>query len=159
MGPSRRSSTTPGEAMARPGTLLSDLGSREKALEVYEKALEIKPDHGDAWYNKGNALFAEKKQAFSRAAKKKISSLLTSQVSIEEKDKDRWGRTVGIVHTSTGENGNDEMVKAVFAWVYRRYCRSSFCSDWLDLESNARNRKLGLWKQRAIPPWEYRKRK
>lgn len=99
----------------------------------------------------------EKKQDFGQAATRKIKSLLTSSVSVEEKDIDRYGRTVGIVYTSTGTNVNEEMVKAGYAWVYRKYCRSSFCSDWLDLESSARNNKMGLWQQKAVPPWEWRK--
>jgi tetratricopeptide (TPR) repeat protein len=33
------------------------LGRNEKAIEAYDKALGIKPDDADAWYNKGNALF------------------------------------------------------------------------------------------------------
>ena len=99
----------------------------------------------------------EKKQDYGRAATRKIKSLLTSSVSVEEKDIDRYGRTVGIVYTSTGTNVNEEMVKAGYAWVYRKYCRSSFCSDWLEMENNARNNKIGLWQQMAVPPWKWRK--
>ncbi len=88
----------------------------------------------------------EKKQAFGQAAKRKISSILTSTVSIEEKDTDRYGRTVGIVYTSTGTNVNMEMVRTGYAYVYRKYCKSSFCSDWLEMESNARKEKLGTKK-------------
>ena len=99
----------------------------------------------------------EKKQAFGQAATRVIKSLLSPSVTVEEKDTDRYGRTVGIVYTSTGTNVNEEMVKSGYAWVYRKYCRSSFCSDWLDLESNARNNKIGLWQQKAVPPWEWRK--
>lgn len=101
----------------------------------------------------------EKKQDFGQAATRKIKSILTSSVTIEEKDRDRYGRTVGIVYTSAGKNVNEEMVRSGYAWVYRKYCRSSFCSDWLDLESDARNHKIGLWQQKAIPPWEWRKNK
>jgi endonuclease YncB( thermonuclease family) len=99
----------------------------------------------------------EKKQAFGQAAKKQISTLLTQNVSIEKKDIDRYGRTVGIVFTSTGTNVNEEMVRSGFAWTYKKYCRSSFCSDWLEMENNARNNKIGLWQQKAVPPWEWRK--
>jgi len=101
----------------------------------------------------------EKKQAFGQAAKREISSLLTPLVTVKEKDIDRYGRTVGIVYTSAGENVNQEMVKSGYAWVYRKYCRSAFCADWLTLEATARKKGLGLWREKAIPPWEYRKRK
>ena len=101
----------------------------------------------------------ERKQPFGQAAKRKISAILTSSVTVEEKDVDRWGRTVGIVYASTGSNINEEMVKSGYAWVYRKYCRAAFCSDWLSLEASARENKIGLWKESAVPPWEYRKRK
>ena len=48
----------------------------------------------------------EKKQDFGQAATRKIKSFLTSSVSVEEKDTDRYGRTVGIVYTSSGTNVN-----------------------------------------------------
>jgi endonuclease YncB( thermonuclease family) len=99
----------------------------------------------------------EKKQAFGQAATRVIKSLLSPSVTVEEKDTDRYGRTVGIVYTSTGINVNEEMVKSGYAWVYRKYCRSSFCSDWLEMENNARNNKIGLWQQKAVAPWEWRK--
>lgn len=101
----------------------------------------------------------EKKQAFGQAAKREIKSLLSSSVTVEEKDVDRWGRTVGIVYSATGTNINIEMVRSGYAWVYRKYCQESFCRDWLDLEKSARSRKIGLWSQGAVPPWEYRKKK
>lgn len=101
----------------------------------------------------------EKKQAFGQAATRAIKSLLSSSVTVEEKDVDRYGRTVGIVYSAAGTNINREMVKAGYAWVYRKYCRSSFCSDWLTLEDTARKKKLGLWRETAVPPWEYRRKK
>ena len=99
----------------------------------------------------------EKKQDFGQAATRFIKSLLSPVVTVEEKDIDRYGRTVGVVYSSTGTNVNEEMVKSGFAWVYRKYCRSSFCNDWLEMENNARNNKIGLWQQKAVPPWEWRK--
>lgn len=101
----------------------------------------------------------EKKQSFGQSAKREIKNLLSSTVTVEEKDVDRWGRTVGIVYSAAGTNINREMVKAGYAWVYRKYCRETFCHDWLNLEETARKKKLGLWSQKAVPPWEYRKKK
>jgi endonuclease YncB( thermonuclease family) len=101
----------------------------------------------------------EKKQAFGQSATRAIKSLLSSSVTVKEKDVDRYGRTVGIVYSAAGTNINREMVKNGYAWVYKKYCRESFCYDWLDLEDTARNEMLGLWSQNAVPPWEYRKRK
>jgi len=30
---------------------------------------------------------------------------------------------------------------------------------WLTLEESARQNKIGLWKEKLVPPWDYRKRK
>ncbi len=47
-----------------------------------------------------------------------------------------------------------------FAWVYRKYCKAGFCSDWMEVEQIAWGGGLGLWVDvNAVPPWEFRKRK
>jgi endonuclease YncB( thermonuclease family) len=102
----------------------------------------------------------EKGQPYGQAAGKYLASLIAgSIVEIETVTKDRYGRTVGIV--SDGEsNINQEMVKAGYAWVYRKYCDKPFCEYWLALESEAKSNKIGLWKEsNPIPPWEWRRRK
>ena len=38
------------------GNALYDLGRYEEAIVSYDKALEIKPDLHEAWYNRGIAL-------------------------------------------------------------------------------------------------------
>ncbi len=99
----------------------------------------------------------ERKQAFGRAAREELKAMLSTRVVVEKKAEDRYGRTVGIVY-SGGLNINRELVKNGYAWVYRKYCKESFCNDWLAMEKAARDQKKGLWKERAIPPWEFRKR-
>jgi micrococcal nuclease len=102
----------------------------------------------------------EKAQPYGKAAGKYLASLIAgATVAIETVTKDRYGRTVGIVSDSE-ININQEMVRAGYAWVYRKYCDRSFCSDWLQLEDKARNSKIGLWQEpNPIPPWEWRKSK
>lgn len=99
----------------------------------------------------------EKKQAFGKAATRKLKAILSPSVTVDTKDVDRYGRSVGIVYTATGDNINRELVESGYAWVYKRYCKESFCNDWLDLEASARNQEIGLWEEKAIPPWEWRR--
>jgi endonuclease YncB( thermonuclease family) len=102
----------------------------------------------------------EKGQPYSKAAGKYLASLIAgATVEVESVTKDRYGRTVGIVWDSE-VNINQEMVRAGYAWVYRKYCDKYFCSEWLGLEDKARSSRIGLWQEPdPIPPWEWRRRK
>ena len=81
------------------------------------------------------------------------------QVIVKVYDRDKYGRSVGLVFA--GKTAvNEEIIKNGFAWQYRKYCKAFFCSDWLKLEEQARNNRIGLWKDKnPIPPWEWRKGK
>jgi len=55
---------------------------------------------------------------------------------------------------------NEAPVRQGFAWVYRKYCKADFCTDWLEVERGAKGSGLGLWGDiNAVPPWEFRRRK
>jgi len=102
----------------------------------------------------------ESTQWYGQNAKQFVSSqVLGKVVSVEALDVDRYGRTVGIV--SVGDLVlNRLLVEHGYAWVYGRYCKKPFCSEWKRLEKRARREKRGLWKNpSAIPPWEYRRSK
>ncbi len=100
----------------------------------------------------------EKGQPYGKAAKKFTSKLTyKEQAKVRQYDKDRYGRTVGVVFVD-GINVNEEIIRAGYAWQYQKYCKASFCKDWLQLEKKARNSKIGLWKGvDPIPPWKWRK--
>ncbi len=67
---------------------------------------------------------------------------------------DRYGRTVGVVLLPDGRSLNRELVRAGFAWMYRRYTNDQSLSD---LEEEARVAKRGLWADaNPIPPWQWR---
>lgn len=99
----------------------------------------------------------EKGQAYGKAAKRHLIFLVANRnVEIEPVTQDRYGRTVALVFADD-TNINQKMVEDGYAWVYRRYCKKSFCSQWLKLEREARKQKLGLWSDsRPVPPWEWR---
>jgi len=74
-------------------------------------------------------------------------------------DVDRYGRIVALV--SVGNlNINRHLIEYGYAWVFPRYCKEPFCSEWKEVEAQARKAKKGLWKYpNPVPPWEYRQTK
>jgi len=100
----------------------------------------------------------EKKQDFGEVAKQKLSELIfNKEVRIVKKDTDRYGRTVANVYTGANICVNEEMLKAGLAWHYKEYDQNTY---WDVLEQDARQKGLGLWKQKnPTPPWAWRKEK
>lgn len=83
----------------------------------------------------------EKKQAYGKRAKQFTSSLVFGNtVSVEVKDNDQYGRTVGIVYH--GERClNKELLSNGLAWIYTQYYKGD---TWKKLEAEARDAKKGL---------------
>lgn len=102
----------------------------------------------------------EKGQEFGQKAGDFTGSLLAGRtVDVQPKDTDRYGRTVGIVLVD-GQILNELIVRNGYAWVYRPYCKESFCSSWIQAEAAARLQKKGLWSDPAIiPPWDWRQQR
>lgn len=77
-------------------------------------------------------------------------------IEVQQKDRDRYGRTVGLVSVD-GQSLNELIINNGYAWVYRQYCKESFCSTWIQAEEAARQQKKGIWSSLVvIPPWEWR---
>lgn len=102
----------------------------------------------------------EKAQDFGVKAKAFTSDFVSQkEVTVIQKDVDRYGRVVGIVYIDN-TCINEEIVKAGFAWVYQHYCKEPFCLDWMKLERLAREKGVGLWSHPSpLPPWDFRKDK
>lgn len=100
----------------------------------------------------------EKGQDFANVAKQFTSDLCFSKiVTINVKDIDRYGRTVGIIWTADSTNLNLELLKSGLAWHYKIFDNSD---EFAQAEHLAKINKVGLWKQsNAIPPWEFRRKK
>ncbi|WP_258032400.1 thermonuclease family protein [Campylobacter concisus] len=96
----------------------------------------------------------EKKQDYGQKSKQFLASLIAGQVvEVEPKGKDRYKRTLGIIHFK-GQDINAQMVLNGYAWAYVKYSRM-----YVDHESAARKNKRGLWQSNdPTPPWQLRKR-
>jgi len=94
-------------------------------------------------------------QSNGRQAKEFTADMVAGQVvTVEVKDTDRYGRTVGDVFLIDGKNLNREIVKAGYAWHFRKYSNDASLGQ---LEDEARSTRKGLWQDsRPIPPWEWR---
>lgn len=99
----------------------------------------------------------EKSQAYGQRAKQFTSSLCFGrEVSIVEKNKDRYGRTIALVYLSDTTVLNKEIVKAGMGWRYVQYSEDPVYGE---LEDEARNAHRGLWAdENPEAPWEFRKK-
>lgn len=79
------------------------------------------------------------------------------QVSIQPHTTDRYGRTVAEVITDSSINVL--MVKEGQAFVYHRYLSGCDARVYLDAESRANQRRLGVWQQAGgiTRPWDFRR--
>ncbi|OHE72751.1 MAG: hypothetical protein A2007_03010 [Verrucomicrobia bacterium GWC2_42_7] len=98
----------------------------------------------------------EKNQAFGQAATKYTLSLAAQEiVTVQVETTDRYGRLVGEVILPDGKNLNRELVRAGYAWWYRKYSSDITLGD---LESEARINRCGLWVDpNPVSPWDWRK--
>ena len=97
----------------------------------------------------------EKKQPYATQAKNFVSDrIFGRQVTVSQKGKDRYKRIIGIVYTDDGSNLNEALLMEGLAWHFTKYDTNT---SWAAMESTARKRKIGLWKDRnAIAPWIWR---
>lgn len=98
----------------------------------------------------------ERGQAFGNRAKQFVLDVAAQQtVTVEIKDVDRYGRSIGDVFLPDGRNLNREIVAAGYAWWYRKYSKDQSLGR---LEEEARRGRRGLWQDKTpVPPWEWRK--
>jgi micrococcal nuclease len=99
----------------------------------------------------------EKRQAYSNASKQYLSSIaFGKRVRVLVRDTDRYGRTVAEIILPDGRNANQGMVRAGYAWWFRKYAPNDRTLE--SLERDACKAKRGLWADpHAVPPWEYRR--
>lgn len=96
----------------------------------------------------------ELEQPYGKKSKQFLANLIAGEVvEVEPKGKDRYKRTLGIIHYK-GQDINAQMVLNGYAWAYMKYSRM-----YVDQEKLARENKRGLWQSsNPTPPWEWRKR-
>ena len=82
--------------------------------------------------------------------------IMGRRVTAEIVDIDQYKRAVAVVRYE-GRDINREMVTEGLAWAYRQYLQGPYESEYIDSESRARSRRVGLWREsNPQPPWEFR---
>lgn len=97
----------------------------------------------------------EKRQAYGQAAKQFVSNLIYDKdIRVEMQSRDRYGRIIGKIYVGD-TYVNLAVVRAGYAWWYRRYAPTE--TSFEQAETSARAARRGLWQDTApIPPWEFR---
>lgn len=100
----------------------------------------------------------EKKQDYGIKSLNILKKLIDKkEVEIEIKNKDQYGRIVGVVYYDK-ININLYMLETGSAWWYKQYSKHNI--EFKIAEEKAKSEKIGLWKEKnPTPPWIYRKEK
>ena len=89
--------------------------------------------------------------ACGKAATEALAAILAAgPVRCTRVNTDRYGRTVARCRAGRLDV-NREMVRRGMAWAYRQYS-----DDYGRDEKEARKARIGIWKHRSQPAWEYR---
>ena len=102
----------------------------------------------------------ERDQPYGLAATSALTDLLLGhQVRVKVvKESDQYGRVIGRIFIGQ-KDVSTHMVEQGHAMVYRRYLTDK---SLLELEADAKYKKLGLWglpESERVPPWEWRRSK
>ncbi len=103
----------------------------------------------------------ERKQAFGRKSTRNLAKYIAGEfVEVEYNKTDHYGRIIGKVLKDRLDI-NLQQVRDGYAWHYERYQNEQSATDrrlYSEAELSARQNRIGLWVEAAIPPWEFRRR-
>jgi len=100
----------------------------------------------------------ELQQAYGDSAKQATVKLcFKKRVRVEKIGLDGYGRTLAFVYVDDTLCINKELIRLGLAWHYVEFNNDS---DLAQLETEARNKKVGLWQQPdPEAPWDFRHKK
>lgn len=100
----------------------------------------------------------ERRQAYGERARRFAADLSFDRtVVVRARGRDRNGRLLGEVLLPDGRSLNAELVRAGYAWWFRKYSRDERLAR---LEEEARHGRRGLWVDPAPEaPWDFRGRR
>ena len=92
-------------------------------------------------------------QDYGQQAKKFMAMYTGFSGELQTFGKDKYGRTIGKLIIN-GQDINLKMVTYGQAWCYEYYCHDS---SYINAQQSAKYNRLGLWANKSIPPWVFRK--
>lgn len=113
----------------------------------------------------------ENRQAFGNVAKQRMSEVVFGkEVRVDDRKKDKYGRTIGRVWVASAECQESDCPKTLdagmalltvgLAWHYKQYEKEQPEEEreqYSFAETEARGKRLGLWGDaEPVPPWEWR---
>ena len=90
--------------------------------------------------------------ACGKAAKGALEALVAGGVTCQTRDRDRYGRDVGLCVNAAGRDVGDAMVRDGWALAYRSYSHA-----YVEAETSARAAERGIWGGGFVAPGDYRK--
>ena len=102
-------------------------------------------------------------QSYGKESKFILEQLiLNKKVTVICDKKDKYKRLLGVISLDEVDV-NLEMIKAGAAWHFKKYAKFDQAQDlyliYDENEHKAKLKKIGLWKEKAISPWLWRKNK
>jgi len=129
-------------------------GDTVHLLNDNEEKLKIRLQHIDA---------PELDQSYGKKSKFVLQQLiLNKKVTVIGDKKDKYKRLLGVISYDEMDI-NLEMIKAGAAWHFKKYAKFDQAQEQYQIydenEHQAKLKKIGLWKEKAISPWLWRKNK
>ena len=88
--------------------------------------------------------------------------ILNKKVTVIGDKKDKYKRLLGVISLDEMDI-NLEMIKAGAAWHFKKYAKFDQAQEQYQIydenEHQAKLKKIGLWKEKAISPWLWRNNK
>ena len=129
-------------------------GDTVHLLNDNEEKLKVRLHHIDA---------PELDQSYGKESKFALEQLiLNKKVTVISDKKDKYKRLLGVISLDAMDV-NLEMIKAGAAWHFKKYAKFDQAREQYQIydehEHQAKLKKIGLWKEKAISPWLWRKNK
>jgi len=129
-------------------------GDTVHLLNDNQEKLKVRLHHIDA---------PELDQSYGKESKFALEQLiLNKKVTVISDKKDKYKRLLGVISLDEVDV-NLEMIKAGAAWHFKKYAKFDQAQEQYQIydenEHQAKLKKIGLWKEKAISPWLWRNNK